>query len=69
MSASGRSRSADVEKFRIRFGDNRLKHLKAKGATDEQVSRIYQDFHSFWGGEPGVTKTEARKRAYVKNGF
>lgn len=67
MSASGRSRSADVEKFRISFGDTRLKHLKAKGATDEQVSRIYQDFRSF--RVPGVTKTEARKRAYEKNGF
>lgn len=56
-----------MEKFRISFGDTRLKHLKAKGATDEQVSRIYQDFRSF--RVPGVTKTEARKRAYEKNGF
>lgn len=67
MSASGRSRSADVEKSRITFGDNRLKHLKAKGATDEQVSRIFRDYRPFRAS--GLTKTEARKRAYEKNGF
>lgn len=59
--------SAGVERYRIVFGDKALSRLKARGASDATVSKVYETFHA--NREAGMGKNAARMAAEKAHGL
>lgn len=66
--ASSATVKQSVSRFRMLFGDRRLKNLRSKGASAAQIAGIYSGYRKH-RAVLGTTKTQARVAAYKGHGF